>query len=373
MDIKNTFLNLTKETYPNGTESQLEHLLPPKVKRDGYGNYYIEIGDNYTTMFTSHLDTASVGSKHGKKQKIKHMFDEGGMVGTDGKTLLGADCKAGVTIMFNMIKNNIKGLYYFFLGEEVGCLGSRWLSAKMEKGKMFEDKDISKVISFDRKGTNSIITYQWNGRCASDKFADGLIEEFKKQGMEFENDPTGVCTDSVQFQDFIPECTNISVGYYNEHTTREVQDLDFLEEISKAVLGIDWESLPVDRDPSVSDWGEYGAWAEYQREEEEYDGRKTFHRDYTTFIKHPHTDDRTEVYISIERIGFEKKIVKGILDVWGVELSTEEINWDGNHLRVSWDNGKTYDFLSRRDLSYSDNRLNQIGNDDIKMLEETVF
>lgn len=375
INIKETFLKLTSETYPNGTERGLEHLLPDGIQKDEYGNYYYEIGDNYTTMFTSHLDTASVKSKHGKKQKIKHLFDDDGMVSTDGKTLLGADCKAGVTIMFNMIHNNVPGLYYFFLGEEVGCLGSRWLSTKMEKGKIFKGNKINKVISFDRRGTNSIITYQWNGRCASDEFADGLIEEFEKQGMSFENDPTGVCTDSVQFQDFIPECTNISVGYYNEHTTKECQDLNFLEEISEAVLGIDWESLPVERDPSVTDWGDYGGWNGFEGYEEEFeDTKKTFHRDYTTFIKHPYTGDNTEVYVSLERIHFEKKVIKSILKSWGVY--TDDVNWDGNHLRISWDGGKTYDFMSRRDLGYSDNRLNQINTEDIKILyeeDESVF
>ena len=372
INVKETFLSLTSETYPNGTESELEHLLPKGIQKDGYGNYYLEIGDNYTTMFTSHLDTASVRSKHGKKQPIKHLFDGDGMIGTDGNTLLGADCKAGVTIMFNMIKNKVKGLYYFFLGEEVGCLGSRWLAKRMKNGREFKNNKIDKVISFDRKGTNSIITYQWNGRCSSNKFAEGLIKEFDKQGMEFKKDPTGVCTDSVQFQDFIPECTNISVGYYNEHTTREVQDIRFLEEISKAVVNINWESLPVDRDPSVTDYGDYGGWADYYDmpfdPDPEPKPRKTFHRDYITSIKHPHTGEDTDVYISLERIHFEKKIIKSILESWGVYNDNDKIDWDGNNLRISWDNGKTYDFMSRRDLSYSDNRLREIRTEDIKLL-----
>jgi len=374
INIKETFLKLTSETYPNGTEDQLEHLLPSEVEQDEYGNYYLEIGDDYTTMFTSHLDTASVASKHGKKQKINHRFFEDDMVGTDGKTLLGADCKAGVTIMLNMINSGIKGLYYFFLGEEVGCQGSRWLANQMELGNMFKDNNISKVVSFDRRSTSSIITYQYNGRCASDKFADSLISEFGKQGMTFEKDDGGICTDSIQFQDFIPECTNISVGYYDEHTTRETQDLAFLEEISEAVLGVDWESLEVDRDPSVVDWGHWG-WesSQFGYEREEEDTRKTFHRDYMTHIQHPYTDERVEVYISLERIHFEKKLIVDILESWGFDgLDTEDIEWDGNNLRISWDGGKTYDYISRSDLSYSNNKLKQIKTEDIKLLEETV-
>ena len=40
------------------------------------------------------------------------------------KTILGADDKAGMVILLYMIEKKIPGLYYFFIGEEVGCIGS---------------------------------------------------------------------------------------------------------------------------------------------------------------------------------------------------------------------------------------------------------
>ena len=55
--------------------------------------------------------------------------------------ILGADNKAGVSLMVNMIKNNIEGLYYFFIGEEVGTIGSSCLSKK------FDDIDYLKEIT----------------------------------------------------------------------------------------------------------------------------------------------------------------------------------------------------------------------------------
>jgi hypothetical protein len=45
------------------------------------------------------------------------------MISTDGTTTLGADDKAGVSVLIWMMKHNIPGLYYFFIGEE-GCIGS---------------------------------------------------------------------------------------------------------------------------------------------------------------------------------------------------------------------------------------------------------
>jgi hypothetical protein len=45
------------------------------------------------------------------------------MISTDGTTTLGAD-DTGVSVLIWMMKHNIPGLYYFFIGEEVGCIGS---------------------------------------------------------------------------------------------------------------------------------------------------------------------------------------------------------------------------------------------------------
>ena len=90
MNIKETFLNLTKRTYPHGTEQDLFPLLPTNLNKDEFGNLYIEIGDNPSTMFTSHLDTAS-----SQVREVNHKFD-GKIISTDGSTILGADDKAGV-------------------------------------------------------------------------------------------------------------------------------------------------------------------------------------------------------------------------------------------------------------------------------------
>ena len=57
-------------------------------------------------------------------------------------------------------------------------------------------------------------------------------------------DQGGVWTDSAEFVDVIPECTNISVGYYREHSNEEYQDIDYLESLCEVVTKVNWESLP---------------------------------------------------------------------------------------------------------------------------------
>ncbi len=39
MNVKEKFLELTKRTYPHGTEDQLIELLPSQLQKDQFGNY----------------------------------------------------------------------------------------------------------------------------------------------------------------------------------------------------------------------------------------------------------------------------------------------------------------------------------------------
>jgi hypothetical protein len=245
--IRKTFLKLTSKTVPFETEDRLykefKKLFPNDIQKDKHGNYFVKVGES-NTIFASHLDTVSMEYKD-----VTHVFD-GDMIKTDGTTNLGADDKAGVTVMLYMIKNNVPGLYYFFVGEEVGCIGS----GKLAKDKEFDFKKYNKMISFDRRGTKSVITHQSCGRSCSDEFADSLCEAFGNVGMLYEKDSGGVYTDSAEFVDVLAECTNISVGYYSEHTKNEKQDIKHLIELAKACVKIDWDNLTISRKP-----GEYEA------------------------------------------------------------------------------------------------------------------
>jgi len=263
MNIKETFLKLTSRTYPYGNEHRLRSSLPKDTKRDKHGNFYYKIGSS-RTIFACHLDTVSK-----KYEEVAHVFD-GNIIRTDGKTILGADDKAGMCVLLYMIDQKVPGTYFFFVGEEVGCIGSKAAASK-DKDFFFE---YDKIISFDRKDTCSIITHQSWERCCSNDFAKALSKEYTDLGLELIPDDTGVGTDSAQFTDIIPECTNISVGYYKEHTHEEHQDIDFLERLCMASAIIDWESLPTARDPKIKEYKEYdydnhySKWINKERERE---------------------------------------------------------------------------------------------------------
>ena len=80
-----------------------------------------------------------------------------------------------------------------------------------------------------------------------------------------------------EFIDVISECTNLSVGYFSEHTTTEKQDLEFLELLVVVLTKIDWDNLKIVRDitnitykgkkSTFGTYGRYGwGWDEYDSE-----------------------------------------------------------------------------------------------------------
>jgi hypothetical protein len=278
MDIRRKFLKLTKKTYPYGTEDQLASHLPQGYFKDSHGNYYYKIGKS-KTAFTCHLDTACKA-----QVDVIHKFEKN-IISTDGKSILGADDKAGMTIIFYMIEKRVPGLYCFFIGEEVGCIGS----GKASDDDMFKDYD--RMVSFDRRGTKSVITHQSSKRCCSEDFAIELSKRLNKHGMEMEPDNTGVYTDSAEFVSVIPECTNISVGYYKEHTCAENQDIDHLIKLCIAVTRIQWENLPTKRDPSKVEYKPYAyksyGYSSYDKEYEKYEKSYSTYDSWSGWDKSP--------------------------------------------------------------------------------------
>ena len=245
-DFKEIFLKLTEYTIPFGYEKTLEPILYkyiPNLKQDSIGNYYIKIG-NSKTLFTSHLDTFS--KRH---EKVNHII-ENGIIKTDGTTVLGGDNKNGVLILMYMIHNGVPGTYYFFIGEEGGvspeisCYGST--KALETYPDLFNTFD--RAIAFDRRGEGSIVIKQRGRICASDEFASTLVDEFAKSGLEFKKD-YAYGTDSAVFLDTIPEITNISAGGKYEHSFLESTDINYLTKVAKAAVNVNWENLPVVREP----------------------------------------------------------------------------------------------------------------------------
>lgn len=257
-----------KRPHKSKTERKFIHrfLSPYGMKKDGFGNLYLTVGaDKPVTMFSCHTDTVH---DEGGLQDI--CFDaEGGFlykeeafredVPAKGKSkkkkafkyisdCLGADDGTGIWMMLNMIDAGVEGLYFFHRGEECGGLGSSW-SAEHNRELL---KDIKHAIAFDRHYYEDVITHQGGDRCASDDFADELARQLNKgTGLKYVKDCTGVFTDTANYTDIIPECTNLSVGYYSQHSNYEMQDVNHALIMLDRLKKIDFYRLPVRRDPEL--------------------------------------------------------------------------------------------------------------------------
>ncbi len=241
-----TLLEMLTYRRPDGSKSEKKfirrYLVPLGVTQDKYGNIYKRIGDS-PILWSSHTDTVH---RVGGRQGIRVLGDTV-HVADINSNCLGADCTAGVWMMTEMIKADVPGLYIFHKAEEVGGLGSDWLS----KNRPEVLKDVKYAVAFDRRGSASIITHQWGGRCCSKAFAESLSTAI---GMEHVQDSGGSFTDTANYVDLVGECTNISVGYKDEHSKAETLDLVYIDELRSAMLQADFADLVSERKPGDIDY-----------------------------------------------------------------------------------------------------------------------
>lgn len=208
------------------------------------------------TLFVAHTDT--VHKDDNGYQRVTIDNEQVMRVLPTNTNCLGADDGAGVLVLLALILNGVPGYYIFTRGEERGGIGSNHLA--MQQFDLLSEFD--RAIAFDRKGTSSVITHQAYGRCCSDVFADALSDALSNDELMYAPDATGVYTDTAEFINVIPECTNVSVGYMNEHTTNESLDLKHLAALIRRCIQIDWEALPTARDPLEDELRDNQMWWE---------------------------------------------------------------------------------------------------------------
>lgn len=209
--------------------------------------FFVYVGKS-EIMFTSHTDTVHMNHTEVHQDVV---FKDGFYCKEDNQPL-GADDAAGNWLMFNMISYGVPGIYAFFRGEERGGIGSSYCA----KNRIDLFDSVQCAIAFDRRGTQSIITHQGAGRGCSDEFGKSLASILK---MGHQLDPTGIYTDTAEFFDIVPNCTNISVGYNNEHTKKETLNKKYIEVLRDQLIMADWSKLDHTKPtPEELDFGRYG-------------------------------------------------------------------------------------------------------------------
>lgn len=246
-DPKYSLVEMLRYRRPQGSETQRifcdKYLKPVFGEPDAYGNYiklinYPNGGAPYL-CFTAHHDTVHT------VDGMQHVIVNGDKLMAADSNCLGADCTTGVWLILEMVAAKVPGIYVIHAAEEKGCVGSKAL-VKDHPSWLDHTKA---VISLDRKGEESVITHQMGYRTASDAFAVSFSEALDMPLLR--PDDTGLYTDSNEYVDVVGECTNISVGYMNQHSKSETQDAYFAYYMREKLLAADWSKLVFEREPGT--------------------------------------------------------------------------------------------------------------------------
>lgn len=232
-------------------EFRTRFILPHQPFADPYGNLRIAVpcadGSPSRVLWSCHTDTVH---HFGGRQTLCYKAPTGMLSLSkrskrQGRNCLGADDTAGVWLCLELIKAHVPGMYVFHYGEECGAWGSSdiaehdadWLST------------FDMAIAFDRRGTSDVITHQFGQRTASHLFALSLAVALHEANPVLCYAPAhGIFTDTALYADLTPECSNLSVGYANEHTRDECLDTQHLFALRDALLKVDMDTILVDRD-----------------------------------------------------------------------------------------------------------------------------
>lgn len=224
------------------TEFIAKYIAPIGADPDDHGNYWLALGQS-KVLWSCHTDTVHA---HGGRQKLRIA---NGVVTAEKKNCLGADCTVGVWIMLEMIAARVPGTYVFHREEERGGKGSSHIAKNYPETLSCYDF----AIAFDRRGTNSVITHQMGQRGASEAFVKSITPMLPKG---YYRDSGGLFTDTANYVDHIAECTNLSVGYDDEHTSRESLNLPHALALLNAMLVFDESKLVAARDPTKTEFDE---------------------------------------------------------------------------------------------------------------------
>jgi hypothetical protein len=135
---------------------------------------------------------------------------------------LGADDRAGVYSIVQIIKSGYRPTIIFTTDEEKGCLGALELVKDIPEA----PTELKYIIQLDRRGSNDCVFY------------DCINEEFEVYVESF-----GFVTNFGSFSDISVLCpswkvagVNLSIGYYNEHSEVELLYVGQMIETTRKVV-----------------------------------------------------------------------------------------------------------------------------------------
>jgi tripeptide aminopeptidase len=152
-----TFCNLVKIDSPSGEEHNIAQYLGDRLKqlglnvtKDGYGNVIARSEGDNPLMLSAHMDTVEPGRGIAPRVNVDK-------IESDGTTILGGDCKAGLTAILEALdslnQDKVKHIpieVVLTREEETGLIGANNLDLSLIQSK--------EAVVFDGEGPVSQIT-----------------------------------------------------------------------------------------------------------------------------------------------------------------------------------------------------------------------
>ena len=219
---------LYKVSSPSGQERTMQkfimdycktHQPDVSIKKDKTGNIYLTKGvDKTYPCVVAHID--EVHQRNKDKEIVVH---RNVLFGIDRKAMkptgIGADDKNGIWVALNLLTTEKVLKCAFFVGEEIGCVGS-------ERADMDFFSDVRFVLQCDRRnGTDFICNAShvelsnkaFYERCGAAKFGYKMTNGLQTDVVSLKERGLKVCA------------ANLSCGYYNPHQDTEMTRFDELQ------------------------------------------------------------------------------------------------------------------------------------------------
>lgn len=220
------FINICKRT-----QSELKGYLIQWLRNKKYkpivGDGYIYAEGTVPILLTAHLDTVH-------KERVKEVWQTDNVISSPQG--IGGDDRCGVYIILQALKKSkARPSVLFCEDEEIGGVGSKKF-AKSNHIKKLEK--MKYIIELDRKGSNDAVYYN----CDNVEFVDWITDQtgYKEEYGSF-SDISVLC----------PACkvagVNLSCGYYNAHTTKEMVNMSEMAHTTETVVKLiemDMKDIP---------------------------------------------------------------------------------------------------------------------------------
>lgn len=226
----NTFKTLCKAK-EQSILSVMSSFLRTKYKNVERTPAYVLAEGNIPVALVAHADTVfkTLPKTFFYDQKQTVLWSPDGM---------GADDRAGIYAIMEIIKRtNLRPHVIITTGEEIGCIGASKLVGRYYKFPY----ELKYLIQLDRRGAKDCVFYD----CDNEEF-EKFIESFG-----FETEWGSLSDISVLAPAWGVAATNLSVGYYNEHSNTEFLCFSALHNTIKKVK----EMLAYTKDhPEMGPW-----------------------------------------------------------------------------------------------------------------------